>query len=206
VVVDRPRSDGPVQGYLCFEHSQIGTKDFLRVVQINYEDIAALKRQLHFLASLRDQYLSAILTLPADLPLNWLLRESQVPHRLVNHAHAELRQDTRMQVRVLDHKRFIEAMHLPRDRNGRVVVSVQESEGSESRFQVDVSEGRGQVSASAATAAFICRDRVWAAIACGDLSASRAVQLGLASADDPGTAATLDIFAEGPAPFCHEYF
>ena len=88
IVVDRPQADGPVRGYLCFEHSQVDGKDYLRVMQIVYEDFPALQRQLHFLASLRDQYLSATMILPADFPLNWMLRETQLPHRLVNHAHA----------------------------------------------------------------------------------------------------------------------
>ena len=111
-----------------------------------------------------------------------------------------------MQVRVLDHKRFIEAMHLPTGHQGRVTVGVQESEGSESRFQVDLSEGRAAVSPYASSPGFVCRDRVWAAIVCGDLPATRAVQLGLATAEDFRTAQTLDVFSMGPAPFCHEYF
>jgi predicted acetyltransferase len=206
VVVDRARSDGPVHGYICFEHSHIEGKDYLRVMQIAYEDIPALQRQLHFLASLRDQYLSAIVTLPADFPLNWLLRETQVPHRFVNHVHAEVRQDTRMQVRVLDHKRFVESLQLPKDHRGRVVVSVMESEGNESRFEIDVSEGKARVAASSATPGFTCRDRVWAAIACGDLSTSRAVELGLASWGDARAVDILGVLGVGPAPFCHEYF
>lgn len=206
VVVDRPRADGPVHGYICFEHSRLESKDCLRVMQIAYEDIPALQRQLHFLASLRDQYLAAIVTLPADLPLNWLLRETQLPHRLVNHAHADVRQDTRMQVRVLDHKRFIESLHLPKEHRGRVVVSVLESEGTESRFEIDVAEGKASVSTSRATPGFTCRDRVWAAIACGDLSTSRAVELGIASSEDARAIDVLEGFGAGPAPFCHEYF
>jgi len=206
VVVDRPLKDGPIHGFLCFEHEMVDDKDHLRVMQINYEDIAALQRQLHFLASLRDQYHSVSVALPVDLPLNWLLRETQLPHRTVNHDHAQLRQDTRMQIRVLDHKRFIEAMHLPTNHQGRVTVGVQEIEGAESRFQVDISEGRGAMSPATSSPDFICRDRVWAAIVCGDLPATRAVQLGLAAAEDLRAAQRLDIFSIGPAPFCHEYF
>jgi len=206
VVVDRPAPDGPVHGYLAFEHQQIGTKDYLRVTQMSYEDIPALRRQLHFLSSLRDQYLTAMMLLPADLPLNWLLRETQLPHRLVNHAHAEARQDTRMQVRVLDHKRFVGALRLPSGFSGRVVVSVAESEGHESRFALEMADGRAVVSDPSAAAQFTCPDRVWAAIACGDLPATRAVQLGLAAADEARTSSVLDALSVGPAPFSHEYF
>ena len=206
VAIDRPDGGAPVQGYLAFEHQQIGGKDILRVTQISYEDIPALRRQLHFLASLRDQYLTAVMLLPADLPLNWILRETQLPHRLVNHAHAEVRQDTRMQLRVLDHKRFLESLKLPPDSRGGVSIAVMESEGHESRFKVEISDGRAAVSQSSATPDFTCPDRVWAAIACGDLGASRAVQLGLGSATDPRHADVLDTLREGPLPFSHEYF
>lgn len=206
VVIDRPTASGPIQGYLAFEHKLVRTKDYLRVVQMSYEDMPALRRQLHFLATLRDQYLAAILLLPADLPLNWMLRETQLPHRLVNHAHAEVRLDTRMQLRVLDHKRFLAALPLPPEARGRVVIGVSESEGHESRFGVEIAEGRAIASDSSQAAAFTCPDRVWAAIACGDLRATRAVALGLASAVDLRDAELLDVLAKGPAPFSYEYF
>ncbi|HSU69652.1 MAG TPA: GNAT family N-acetyltransferase [Tepidisphaeraceae bacterium] len=205
VIVDRPETNGPIRGFLCFEHEQVRTKDHLRVMQINYEDIPALQRQLHFLASLRDQYFAAILTLPIELPLNWLLKETQLPHRLVNHDHAELRQDTRMQVRILDHKKFLESLRIPEVHEGQAIVEVRECEGQESRFKVEMSDGRITVFATHATPDFVCPDRVWAAVACGDLSASRAVELGLAQADGPG-AGILDTLALGQVPFCHEYF
>ena len=51
---------------------------------------------------------------PADLPLNWLLKERQVPHRLVNHPTAEIRPYTRMQARVLDHARLIDHQNIAR--------------------------------------------------------------------------------------------
>lgn len=206
VVIDRSGPGAKVHGYLHFEHQQAGTKDVLRVTQLSYEDMPALRRQLHFLASLRDQYHSAVMILPADLPLNRLLREPQLPHRHVNHAHAEARQDTRMQVRVLDHGRFLEAMRLPSDHRGKVIVSVRESEGHESRFAVEIADGRASVSPSNASAEFTCPGHVWAAIACGDLRASEAVQLGFASAEKPLATEVLEVFIAGPRPFSHEYF
>ena len=206
VVVDRPAADGPVRGFLIFEHAVVGTRDHLRVVQNNYEDIAALNRQLHFLASLRDQYAAAALTLPVDLPLHWLLRETQLPHRPVNHSVAELRQHTRMQVRILDHKRFLEAMRLPEHARGRTVVEIHECEGVASRFEIEISAGRAQVRPSDQPADLTCSDRIWAAVACGELSARRAVELGLALSENSSATHVLDALASGPAPFCHEYF
>ena len=47
-------------GFLWIEHEKIGTKDYLRIVQNHYADLDALKRQLHFMASLRDQYLAVV--------------------------------------------------------------------------------------------------------------------------------------------------
>lgn len=206
VVVDRPQADGPIHGYMALEHQQIGTKDYLRVGQMSYEDIPALRRQLCFLSSLRDQYLSAVMLLPADLPLNWLLRETQLPHRLVNHAHAEARLETRMQVRILDHNRFLGALKLPTGPRGTLIVAVIESEGQESRFAVDFCEGLALAKDSSATADFTCPAHVWAAVACGDLPATRALELGLATATDVRPAKLLNLLSDGPAPFTHEYF
>ena len=135
--------------------------------------LALPRRLLHFLASLRDQYSFATLTLPADLPLNRMLRETQLPHRLVNHPHAEMRPFTRMQIRVLDHKRLIEAMHLPEQKRGQVVVSVQESEGHESRFAVELSAGaRERIRPPTPRPRFLCADRMFVPIVCGDLKAT----------------------------------
>jgi predicted acetyltransferase len=206
VVVDRPRDDGPIRGLMAFERSVVDKKDFVQVWQIFYEDISALKRLLSFLASLRDQFHSCVMMLPADLPLHWLLRERQVPHRTVNHFHAECRQETRMQVRVLDHERLIEAMHLPSSISGKVTVSVRESEGHESRFRIDLSEGRAEAARSTSAPDFSCPDHVWAAVVCGDLPAQRAVELGIASAGDEQAVKVLSAFVEGPTPYSNEYF
>jgi hypothetical protein len=83
---------------------------------------------------------------------------------------------------------------------------VKESEGHESRFVIDCADGRASVSATDSAAQFECSDRVWAAIVCGDLKAIAAVHLGLASATTAGAAEALGIFADGPLPFCQEYF
>ena len=164
---------------------------------------ATLRRQLHFLSSLKDQFASVQLTLPADVPLNWLLREVQLPHRPVNHAVAACKPYTRMQLRVLDHAAFLSTMSWPRDVTGRTVVAVQECEGHESRFAVDVADGRATVTASAATPTFTCDDRTWAAVASGDVPAADVVRWGLA---DGSTGPVLDALSRGPVPFSHEYF
>jgi predicted acetyltransferase len=204
-VVDRPDISGPVRGWMYFQHSHVDGQDVVRVIENGYEDVPALVRQLHFLASLRDQYGSALITVPADLPLNLLLRETQVPHRPVNHATSEARPYTRMQVRVLDHRRFIEAMHLPADVRGKVSVAVRETEGGVSRMWVEVSDGRARVLPTEGEADFECSDVTWASVVCGDVPASKAIELALARGTREG-AAVLDLFDRGAAPFCMEYF
>jgi predicted acetyltransferase len=205
-IVDRPSADGPVHGAMFLMHQHAENNDTVRVIETFYEDIAALNRQLHFLASLRDQYSTVTMILPADLRLEWLLKETQLPHRSVNHAIAKATPVTRMQLRVLDHKRLLEALHLPDEVKGSATVAVQECEGCCSRFKVDISGGRAIVrEAPAAHEEFACPDRVWATVACGDLPASHAVRLGLASSGDVA-AALLDVLSRGPLPFSHEYF
>lgn len=205
-IVDRPTDDSPVRGSMHLTQQQINAKDHLHVQESVYEDIAALKRQLHFLASLRDQYSTVHLTLPIDVPLNRLLKETQIPHRPVNHATGEARPYSRMQLRVLDHRKFLEALHLPADANGSAIVSVHECEGTVSRFKLEIQSGKISVSGNTSGAPeFICSDRTWAAVACGDLSAGDALRFGLAEGSSQA-AEILNALGRGPVPFCHEYF
>jgi predicted acetyltransferase len=205
-VVDRPSNTGPIRGYLWLQHAREQGREILNVMDGCYDDIAALRRQFHFLASLRDQYSAVLYPLPADLQANWLLREVQLPHRPVTHPTADLRVVNRLQVRVLDHAKFIEPMILPPTTKGKTVVAVGETEGHVSRFALDISGGRSAVKATDASAEFECPDRIWAAIACGELPASQAVSLGLATASSAAPARLLDIFSNGPRPFCGEPF
>ena len=200
--VVEPGDGGTLRGYLFVKQLHVDGKDVLHVVETAYDTPATLLRQLRFVATLRDQYAAVQLTLPADVPLNRLLRETQLPHRPVNHAVATCRPYTRMQVRVLDHAAFLSALHLPADVRGSTVVAVHECEGHESRFRVDVADGRATVTPSTASATFSCTDRTWAAVATGDLSATDAARWGLAD----GTAGALDVLVRGPVPFTHEYF
>lgn len=206
VAVDQPGGAGPVRSWLYYTNAQVNGRDIVRVNDIGFDSIDSFRRQLHFLGSLRDQYWGAAITLPVDWPLNWMLKERQVPHRQVNHPTAELKQLTRMQVRVLDHHRFLEGMKLPAEARGEVVVAVHEVEGHVSKFQLRVEAGHVVVHASDASPQVECTDRVWAAIACGDLRAGEAARLGLIEANDPRAIATLDWLAAGPVPFCQEYF
>lgn len=209
IVVDRPDDAGPVRGWmtLLHVHEPADGSDMVRVVEAGYENVAALKRQLAFLGGLRDQYSRAVLTLPADVPLNRLLREPQITHRdNRNHPTPEARPYTRMQCRILDHRRFLEALRLPTDVRGRVGVTVHETEGHASRLWLEMGDGHVAVSPTEGDAQFECRDTVWAAVATGDLTATDAVRYGLAACPDPAAAALLDSLARGPMPFTHEYF
>jgi hypothetical protein len=190
---------------MVFSRIQENGRDTLDVFDQAFEDLPALRRQLGFLAGQRDQCSDAKIVLPPDVPLNRMLRESQLPHRVSNHPYAQLKPMTRMQVRVLDHKRLLESMRLTADHRGEAIVAVRETEGHVSRFKVTLENGRATVAESNATPTFECSDVNWAGIVCGDLPASSTVRFGLAD----GTAAAaslLDLFSVGPAPFCHEFF
>jgi predicted acetyltransferase len=198
-------TNGPLHGWMRLYHESEAGRDRVRVSDSGYDSPQALLRQLHFLASQCDQYSSALLTLPADVPLNWLLKETQLPHRPVNHTTAQARPYTQTQVRVLDHKKLIEGIKIAPNACGAVVVNVKESEGHESKFRIEVEGERAAVQTSQASAGFECPDHIWAAVICGDLPASDALRYGLASGS-AASAAVLDVFAFGPKPFCREYF
>jgi predicted acetyltransferase len=206
-VVDRA-TGGPIRAYLAFGHVHNSGPDTLRVSEAMYEDIDGLKRILHFLESLRDQYTNATLILPADLRLNWLLRETQMTHRANrNHATAEARPFNRMQVRVLDHGRLLSAMRsLPAEASGKTVVAVHEPEGETLTLAIELAGGRASAVKSSAAAAIELDARTWAAVVFGDLPASEAARLGLLKVHDHKALPVLDLFASGPAPWCHEYF
>jgi hypothetical protein len=69
-----------------------------------------------------------------------------------------------------------------------------------------VSEGRAHVAPSDAAADIELTDKDWAAIACGDISATNAAQLGVIRASNAGALPLLDALSIGPTPFCAEYF
>jgi predicted acetyltransferase len=204
-VVDR-EPGGAVHGSMYFTDTKTDGRTTIRVADQVWDSAAALLRQLHFLASLKDQYSYASLTLPSDIQLNRVLRESQLPHRLVEHAVAKLTPITRCQVRILDHMRFLESLKWPANTKGRATIAVKECEGQTSKFKLDVSGGRAQVAPSDASPDLELTDKDWAAIACGDLTATSAAQLGVLHVSRTDALSLLDALSVGPAPFCAEYF
>ena len=201
-IVDRA-GDGPVSSSMQLHHQHVDGKDYVRVAECIYEDAAALRRQLHFLSSLKDQYAGVHLTLPADVPLNRMLNESQLPHRPVNHPVASCHPITRMQVRILDHAKFLESLHVPKESRGAITIAVKECEGQIRRFRLEAEGGRIQCKPTTVNADFECTDCTWAGIACGDLLATDALRFGLANGSN---AELLTMLADGPVPFTHEYF
>jgi len=205
IIVD-PKPEGGLRGWILYKHENVGGKDLLRVMDLVYDDAASLRRQLAFLGSLRDQYALAALILPVDLPLNLFLKETQVPHRGVSHATAELRIHTRMQVRILDHAKLLAAIHLPPHHNGSAVVEVRETEGFASKFRIDIEGGKASAKATDASADIVCTDRTWAAIVMGDLPIAKAAEMELMELTRLSAADALKTFADGPMPFCSDGF
>jgi predicted acetyltransferase len=207
IIVDRPRADGPARGYFHFTSRQTEAGRQAVVSEQIYENPQALMRQLRFLSSLRDQYSQVVFTLPVDLPLNLILREAQIaPNQMHNHPTAALRIHNRMQLRVLDHKRLLEAIPWPKWAKGKTVICVQESEGHSARFEIDVSDGHANVTPTTAIPEAAISDNTWAQIATGVITASKAAAMGLIAAESVSCLALLDALAKGPAPFCHEGF
>ena len=205
IVVD-PRPEGGLRGWMLYKFESVAGKDALRVLDLAYDSAEALRRQLSFLGSLRDQYSTAVLILPVDLPLNLLLKETQVPHRGVTHATADLKVHTRMQVRVLDHARLLSVMHLPRHCKSSAVVEVRETEGFASKFRIDIEDGKASVKAANASADVVCTDRIWAPIVLGELPITKAAAMELVEVRRPGAIETLNAFWDGPVPFCSDGF
>jgi predicted acetyltransferase len=206
LVVDRPDPTGPVRGWMTLVHMAEDGKDHLKVTDRGADTPAALLRQLHYLSSLRDQYAAATILLPGDVPLNWLLKERQLPHRPVNHATASARPFTRMQLRILDHRRYLEALQLPELTEGSASIAIHEPEGTVSKFRLHFSSGRCTAENTDTTPDATIPAHIWASIATGHLRASHAARLGLFECPSEKTARTLDILAKGPRPFTHEYF
>jgi len=202
VIVDRPENQGPVRGWMTlFTVPKDGHK-YVKIGDRGSDDSAGLVRQLRMLGTLKDQYFGAMLTMPADFQLNRLLKESQLPHRPVEHSIPQVSYYTRMQIRILDHRKFLEALHLPLTIRGALTVEVQECEGSLSRFRMEIDSGQVTVKPATDDPTFRCADTTWASIVCGDLTGSAAVRTGIAEGDG----ALLDVFSAGAAPFTSEHF
>ena len=197
--------DGRVDGYACLEiHGYHAPSDVTLPVH-HWATPESFRRQLHWLASLRDQHGRAEFHLPVDLPLDALLRERQLPHRPVIHETALCRTYTRMQCRILDHVAFCDGLTLPTARRGTAVVRIVECDGDPITLRLDLDAGQLSAAASDATPDAVLRDVDWATIAFGAGRASELARLKVIDCDTE-TAGLLDAFADGPAPWCNEYF
>jgi predicted acetyltransferase len=199
------RGGGAVDAYVYMVLSVADGHGNLTVEEWGADSPAAFGKLLGFLGSLRDQYHSVKISLPVDLPLNLLLRQSHVPPQARQYTTARLVVSTLMQVRILDHQRFLQQVSFGPAANGRAVLAIHEPEGQTSRLNVEVDNGKANVAPAAASPSYECPAKTWASIACGELPASTALRMGLATGQEKA-ADLLDHLARGPRPFCHEYF
>jgi predicted acetyltransferase len=204
--VDRPDPKGPVRAFVTVGLLMDGDSSIAVVDEPAYDSMDSLVRLLAFLSTFKDQYSFARLILPADLNLNWLLKERQMPHRRVDHPFASCKTISRMQIRILDHKTFLEAMTWPAATKGKAIVAVKECEGHESRFVIEVSGGKASVTVSDASPQVTLLDSVWAGVVSGALPAPEAKAMRLLESTDDAAIQLLAACAEGPAPFSWEYF
>jgi len=169
-------------------------------------DDVALVRMLAMLGTLSDQYSFVRVTLPTSLRVNHLLRETQLPHRRVDHATATCSLITRMQLRVLDHEKFLSALALPAHTKGATTITIQEVEGLATTLSVVVDAGRIIAAPSTRAAEVSMSDKTWASLAMGELLADDAARCGLLTINEPRAMDVLRLFNTGPTPYCHEYF
>jgi GNAT superfamily N-acetyltransferase len=197
---------GQINAYAWIKSAIEGDGMIAQLVQPAWDGVESLRLLLGFCGGLRDQYSAVSLVLPADFPLNWLLKERQTPHRRVDHPTPTCKIHSRMQLRILDHVRFLDGQHAYSEHRGGAVIAVRECEGGESNFKIDVEGGRVAAKKTDASPDAVCSDVTWAAVASGELRASTASALGLLECPSPATLRTLNVLAEGPLPFCCEYF
>lgn len=202
----RRNAGGAIDAFVSTERVTEGDRRGLRCLFTVHQDSDGLRSILQFLATLRDQYGFIELATPADLPLNWLLRETQLPHRPVEHPHARCDVATRMQVRILDHLALLNGMECPGTPDGGAVVRVDEPEGHQSTFHVEINNGIVSAAPTQAAPDITLPARAWAAVVMGEIPASHAARLGFIAADADPALKLLDTFAAGPPPFCREFF
>ena len=205
-VVGHRQADRSLSSWFTWSLDTRDDKSIVEVDDLAFDSPQSLLRGLQFFGTLRDQYSSLRLTLPADFQLNRLLRESQVPRRAASHPAATARLFTRLQVRILDHPRLINHLHLPHNQRGSVVVAIHETEGTTSTFKIEFDATRTHASESTSPPDIECPDRHWSAIVLGDLPATRAAEMGLIKVHHPPALPLLETFATAPAPFCNESF
>jgi predicted acetyltransferase len=204
--VDQPVAGGAITGFVTVQLVMEGDRAIALVKEPAFDSPAALMRILAFLGNLRDQYSEARIHLPVDLPLPWLLKERQVAHRRIDHPAARCSTINRMQLRVLDHARFVAAIRLAPGPEGRIVVVIRESEGGESRLSLELAGHRVSASTTDASPDVTLSDATWSAVVTGALPASDARAFGLLETTRESALHQLDRFAVGPTGFCWEYF
>lgn len=206
VYVVQPEPAGEIVAWMWVQDESRDGQRYARVNQWHADRHESFLRLLSLLASWKDQYRGAILQLAADLQLNRLLRESQVPHRPVDHPAASVETFTRMQARILDHRRFLESLHVPARWQASAVIAIHECEGHVSKLRMDVEAGHIKAASTDASADIELSDRAWAAVASGDLPVDDATRFGLLSVNQPRALDALRALGDGPAPWCGEYF
>jgi GNAT superfamily N-acetyltransferase len=198
--------DGKIVAYTWLRTLADGDQTIAQLAQPAWASIDGFRSVISLLGSLKDQYGIARLALPTDLPLNWLLRERQIPHRKVEHLAPKCTILSRMQVNVIDPVAFLHGQTLPRPARQSVVVEVMNYRQEKQRFSLDLSAGIIDAKPSNASADLQTSDVIFSSIACGELRASTAKMLGLINVTDPDKLSALDLLADGSAPFCYEYF
>lgn len=197
---------GRIVAYTWLRTIAEGEQTIVQLAQPAWGSMDGLHSVLSLLGSLKDQYAIARLALPTDLPVNWLLRERQIPHRRVEHLAPKCTVLSRMQVNVIDPVEFLQGQSLSRAVKQSVVVEVTNYRQEKQKFSLDFSAGIIDAKPSDASADLQTSDVTFSSIACGELRASTARMLGLIDLADPGKLSSLDVLADGPAPFCYEYF
>lgn len=198
--------DGVVTSSLTVASVREGDASVAVVHKPWWDSDAALLRMLAFLGTLKDQYSFARITLPVDLPVNWLNTERQIPHRRVDHPAATCTMLTRMQLRVLDHVGFLNTLSCPPGMKGRCTVAIRETEGHTATLALDIADGRIEARPTTQSPDLVLPDVTWASVAMGDLPITTAAALGLVDVNGPEAVQLLQPLAQGPAPFCHDYF
>ncbi|MEL7239810.1 MAG: hypothetical protein AAGK78_13210, partial [Planctomycetota bacterium] len=202
--VDRD-THGRVTSAVMLERVTIDGKMSLEATMPLCTTGTGLRRILAFVGTMRDQYAFLRVRMGPDVPLHLMLTETQLPHRGVVHPHASAEMVARMQVRVLDSRRVLEAMTWP-DANvrGEAVVAVHEPEGEVTTLKLSVEAGQCSAAPSNATPTFSCDAKTWASILFGEVPAGWAITHGLAEGADDQT--LLNTLATGPKAFCREVF
>jgi predicted acetyltransferase len=202
----RPRGDGELESSALILDERDDKTGTARVADFSAESDEALVRLLHFLGTLRDQYSAAVLTLPGDVPLNLLLKETQIPHRQVDHPVASARPFTRMQMRVLDYPRFFALLPARSGVKAQGVLEVIESAGPPVRLAVAAEDGKFHAEPTSRPVQVTLSDVSFASLVSGHFTAGQLLRWGKLSLQDAAAVPLLAAFGFDRLPFCQEYF